>query len=228
MNEHVTIVIPAYNEERTIGSVIRNLNAHGYGRIIVVDDGSKDRTRDLACREGAVVLRHFLNRGVGGALGTGIKAALRFEPDIIVTLDADGQHVPDDIPRLIEPIEKGEAEVVIGTRLSNPTGMPWSRRLANWTANLITFVLFGLWTTDSQSGMRAFSRAAAEKLQLMTSGMEASSEIIGEIARNKLKLAEVPIKAIYTEYSLSKGQNFMHGLATLMKLLIAKARRLKG
>ena len=228
MNEHVTIILPAYNEERVIADVIRALKDRGYRRIIVVDDCSKDRTNEVAKQEGAVVLRHFLNRGVGGALGTGIQAALRFDSDIIVTFDSDGQHDPDDIPRLIEPIEKGDADAVIGTRLSDPRGMPWSRRLANWTANCITFALFGVWTTDSQSGMRAFSRAAAQKLQLMTSGMEASSEIVAEIARNRCKLKEVPITVIYTEYSLSKGQSFLRGLATLRKLLIAKVRRLNG
>jgi glycosyltransferase involved in cell wall biosynthesis len=226
MHARVVIVIPAYNEERTIVGVIRGLKARGFTRIIVVDDNSSDRTSELAGNEGVILLRHILNRGLGGALGTGIKAALRFMPDVIVTFDADGQHDPDDIPRFLEPIEKGEVDAVIGSRMQDPGGMPWFRRIANRLANLVTHLLFGIWTTDSQSGFRAFSRNAAGKLQIMTSGMEVSSEMIAEIARNGLMYKEVPIKAIYTEYSLSKGQNLCLGLQTLIKLVLAKLRRL--
>jgi glycosyltransferase involved in cell wall biosynthesis len=225
MAEHIVVVIPAYNEERAIADVIRRLKAKGYGRVIVVDDGSQDRTGEFARREGAVVLTHLVNRGVGGAWGTGLKAALNLAPTIIVTLDADGQHDPDDLAGLIAPVERGEADVVIGSRLLNPAGMPWSRRLANRTANLVTFLLFGLWVRDSQSGMRAFSRDAAARIRIASSGMEICSEMIAEIARNRLRLKEVPIKAIYTEYSLSKGQSFRVGLQTLMKLILAKLRR---
>lgn len=226
MNEQVVVVIPAYNEERSIAEVIRGLKARGFTRIIVVDDGSSDQTGELACQEEVVLLRHLFNRGLGGALGTGIKAALHFRPEIIVTFDADGQHDPDDIPRLLDPIEKGEADVVIGSRMIDPAGMPWSRRLANRIANPITGLLFGGRTTDSQSGLRAFSYDAASRIRIITRGMEVSSEIIAEIFKNHLTCKEVPVKAIYTDYSLSKGQSFQVGLQTLMKLILAKMRRL--
>ena len=223
--KHVAVVIPAYNEERTIAAVVRGLVTRGYSRIVVVDDSSEDRTAELARQEGAVVLRHIVNRGVGSAWGTGIKAALSFAPEIIVTFDADGQHDPDDIPRLIEPIEKGQADVVIGSRLSDARGMPWPRRLANRTADLVTLLLFGFWITDSQSGMRAFSHEAAGRIEISSGGMEICSEMIAEVTRNRLRLKEVPIKAIYTEYSLSKGQSLRVGLDTLAKLILAKMRR---
>ena len=226
MEARVIIVVPAYNEERTIVGVIRGLKGRGFTRIIVVDDNSSDRTSELARNEGVILLRHILNRGLGGALGTGIKAALCFKPEVIVTFDADGQHDPDDILRLLEPIEKGEVDAVIGSRMQDIGGMPWFRRIANRLANLVTYLFFGIWTTDSQSGLRAFSRNAAGRLQIMTSGMEVSSEMIAEIARNGLRCKEVPIKAIYTEYSLSKGQNFRLGLETLVKLILAKLRRI--
>ena len=225
MGERVAVVIPSYNEERTIEAVIRGLMARGFLCIIVVDDGSIDRTGELAGQQGAKVVRHILNRGLGGALGTGFRAALRLKPEIIVTCDADGQHDPDDIPQLLGPIEQGEADVVIGSRMLNPAGMPWSRRLANWVANLATYFLFGVRTTDSQSGLRAFSRDAAARITIGTSGMEVSSEIINEIVRNHLRWKEVPAKAIYTDYSLSKGQSFRVGLHTTMKLILAKLRR---
>jgi glycosyltransferase involved in cell wall biosynthesis len=226
MAEDVTVVIPAYNEERTVAGVIRGLKVRQFTHIIVVDDGSTDKTADLARQENVVLLQHVLNRGLGGALRTGIKGALRFQPKIIVTFDADGQHDPDDIGQLIKPIEKGDADVVIGSRTMDTTGMPPVRRLANWIANLVTYLLFGIWTTDSQSGLRAFNRKAAAQIDLMTSGMEGSSEILAEVAEKRLRYVEAPVRAIYTDYSLSKGQNFKLGVLTLMKLILVKAQRL--
>ena len=223
--KRVVVIIPAYNEESTIVDVIRGLIQRGFTTLIVVDDGSSDRTGEFAAREGTIRLRHLLNRGLGGALGTGISAALRLGAEVIVTFDADGQHDPDDIVRLLEPIEAGQAEVVIGSRMLDPQGMPYRRRLANWIANVVTYLLFGGWTTDSQSGLRAFSRRAATRMQIMTTGMEVSSEIIAETVRNRLQWKEVPIKAIYTDYSLSKGQSFTVGLQTLMKLILARVQR---
>jgi glycosyltransferase involved in cell wall biosynthesis len=122
--KRVIVIIPAYNEERTIVHVIRALQQRGFTTLVVVDDGSSDRTGELAAREGAIRLRHLLNRGLGGALGTGISAALRLGAEVIVTFDADGQHDPDDVRRLLEPIDRGEAEVVIGSRMLDPRGMP--------------------------------------------------------------------------------------------------------
>jgi UDP-N-acetylglucosamine---dolichyl-phosphate N-acetylglucosaminyltransferase len=223
--KRVVVVIPAYNEERTIVEVIRGLKQRGFTTLIVVDDGSSDRTGALASDEGVIRLRHLLNRGLGGALGTGISAALRLGAEVIVTFDADGQHDPNDIVRLLEPIEVGKAEVVIGSRMLDPQGMPYRRRMANWIANVVTYLLFGGWTTDSQSGLRAFSSQAATRMQIMTTGMEVSSEIIAETVRNRLKWEEVPVQAIYTDYSLSKGQSFTVGLQTLIKLILTRGQR---
>jgi glycosyltransferase involved in cell wall biosynthesis len=223
--KRVVVVIPAYNEERTIVEVIRGLKQHGFTTLIVIDDGSSDRTGELASREGVIRLRHILNRGLGGALGTGIDAALRLGAEVIVTFDADGQHDPNDIMKLLAPIEVEEAEVVIGSRMLDPQGMPYRRRMANWIANVVTYLLFGAWTTDSQSGLRAFSSRAAARMHIITTGMEVSSEIIAETVKNRLQWKEVPVKAIYTDYSLSKGQSFSVGLQTLMKLILAKVQR---
>jgi glycosyltransferase involved in cell wall biosynthesis len=226
IDKRVVVVIPAYNEERTITGVIRGLHRQGLTSLIVIDDGSSDHTAELAFQEGAILLRHVLNRGLGGALGTGIKAALHLGAEVIVTFDADGQHDPNDVPRLLEPITKGDADVVIGSRMLDPLGMPYQRCVANWIANVVTYLLFGTWTTDSQSGLRAFSSQAAARMRIMTRGMEVSSEIIAETVKNRLRRQEVPVKAIYTDYSLSKGQSFHVGLQTLMRLILAKVRRL--
>ena len=218
------IVVPAYNEERTIVSVIRGLKKEGYDNIIVIDDGSKDRTYKLVSKENVILLHHVFNRGLGAALGTGMRAAIEEDAVIIVTFDADGQHNPKDIRRLTEQIKKGN-DVVIGSRLLDTKGMPWYRVVQNFIGNIVTYLLFGVWTTDSQSGLRAFSRNAAQKIRIKTNKMEVSSEIIGEIGRNKLKFKEVPIKPIYTKYSLSKGQSLLVGIKTFLKLVL---RRIMG
>ena len=231
---NIVVVIPAYNEERTVGDVVHKicrLRTTGYRlQVLVVDDGSKDATAKIAREEGATVLSHPINRGLGAALSTGITAALRLGGDAIVTLDADDQHDPAEISRMIAPIFSGKAEVVIGSRFvaRSPsvgdlaTTMPLSRIGANFCGNMVTWILFGIWVSDSQSGFRAFSRAAAQKTLLRTSTMEVSSEIIKEIARNKFRFQEVPITVRYTEYSLSKGQGFLRGIDTLWKLIVLK------
>ena len=188
---------------------------------------------------GATVLLLPINRGLGAALATGIAGAIQLITNnsitnnpIIVTLDADGQHDPAEIPRVIAPIVKNEADMVIGSRFIIPPlkirggrgsyEIPPIRRLANFCGNLFTWLLFGIWVSDSQSGFRAFSAAAAGRLRLRTSTMEVSSEIIREIARLKLRLKEVPITVRYTPYSLAKGQGFLRGLETLWKLIVLK------
>lgn len=215
------VIIPAYNEEKNIGRVIQGVKKYTQN-IIVVDDGSKDKTYQIALEKGAKVFHHLINRGLGGALGTGIKAALLDGADIIVTLDADGQHNPDEIPHLLKPVMEDKADIVIGSRFLRIQPMPFFRRVGNYFFNLITFFLFGIWCSDSQSGMRAFNKKVAESLDGLTSGMEVSSEIIKEIKFHKFRLKEIPIKAIYTPYSLSKGQGLISGLKTLIKLIILK------
>ena len=219
MHGGILIVIPAYNEEQTIIQAIRDLKVHGFREIIVVDDGSGDRTAELAEGEGIVLYRHVVNRGLGVALGTGIEAALRLGAEVIVTFDADGQHLAEDVPRLVEPILGKEADVVIGSRTLDRAGMPFIRRVGNVGCNLITWAMFGVRTSDSQSGLRAFSRKAAEALDLRSNEMEVSSEIFWEIKRNDLKFQEVPIRPIYTAYSLSKGQSLLGGLMMLRNLI---------
>lgn len=214
----VVIVMPAYNEGKQIDKTIKTLHDQGYSRILVINDGSKDKTEEAAKKAGAKVYTHIINRGLGGALATGISAALNEDCKAIVTFDSDGQHDAKDMEKVVKPILKGECDAVIGSRLINPKGMPWYRRLGNKILNLVTYVLFGIYTTDSQSGFRAFSKEAAAKIKIRTDRMEVSSEIIKEIGRNKLRFKEVPIKAIYTEYSLARGQSNINGFNILLKL----------
>jgi len=220
----VIVIIPALNEEKTIGSVVKEAKKHS-SEVLVINDGSIDNTAQIAQEQGAIVYSHIINRGVGGALKTGFEAALLNQADIIVMLDADGQHDPSIIPNLIQPLLENSADAVLGSRLLNPGQMPFLRRLYNQTANLVTFVLFGVKTTDSQSGLRAFNRKTLELLELKANGPEICSEIIKEIGRKKLRLKEIPIEAIYTEYSMSKGQNMYLGIKTFIKLIFLRAFR---
>jgi len=221
----IMVIIPAYNEEKIIQKVIRDVKKY-IENIIVVDDGSTDNTLEMAKNEKIIVYHHIINRGLGGALSTGIRAALLRGADIFLTFDADGQHRAKDIPKMIKPIIEKKADIVIGSRLLNAhKNMPISRKIANYMANIITYFLFGIKITDSQSGLRCFNKKTAQLIDIKTNSMEVSSEIIKEIKNHNLKFTEVPIRAVYTDYSLSKGQNFILGLKTFIKLIILKLFR---
>lgn len=217
----ISVVVPAYNEEKTIAHVLEELLDMGF-EVVVVDDGSHDNTYKIAekilDKRKGVICRHLLNRGLGAALRTGIEASLLDNPDVIVTFDADGQHDPMDILRISKLVMDGKADVVVGMR--NFSEMPASKKFGNEVMNMITTVFYGIKVSDSQSGLRAFNRKAAETMMINARDYGVSSEIIGEIKRHDLKLEEVPIKTIYTDYSMTKGTNTSEGLKILWKLII--------
>lgn len=215
------VVIPAFNEETAIYEVVRSLQGFA-DRVIVVNDGSSDRTAQIAESAGALVVHHAINRGYGAASTTGIAAALKIGADTIVTFDADGQHRVEDIARITKPIEDGDADIVIGCRTLERQMIPLRRRAAHGIANALTYLLFGLWVQDSQSGLRAFSKRMAENMDLKCDRMEFSSEVIREIKKGGWRLVEIPIVPIYTEYSLSKGQGFFVGIKTAWRLVVRK------
>lgn len=222
----ILVIIPAYNEEKAIKGVIDDLQNHGYNNILVVDDGSDDRTFEIANASAPYVARHFLNIGAGSAMATGFEIAKILNPEIVVTFDADGQHSADDIARLIEPIRKDEADVVIGSRLmGRKTGMPRKRVLYNKAANMATFIIYGFAVSDTQSGLKAFNKKAYRAINIETAKMEFCSEIISKIKKNNLRFKEVEIKSIYTDYSMSKGQNFAVGVKTLSRLVLSRIIR---
>ena len=177
-------------------------------------------TRSWPAATRVVLLRHGINRGLGGALGTGLAYARQHVADYVITFDADGQHAPEDIEGVLAPLVAGKAEAVIGSRLLAPKGMPWYRVVGNWGLNVFTFLIFGMWTTDSQSGLRGFSRSAMEQIEIRMDRMEVSSEFIKEIRRCRLRFAEVPIRAIYSDYSLAKGQRSVNGFNILLRLVL--------
>ena len=232
VQQKLIVVIPAYNEDPVIASTIAGVRAQLSepplndlpSHVIVIDDGSQDGTYQKAKQEGVTVLRHPSNRGLGAARRTGFEAARHQEATLVVTFDADGQHSPRDLPQVLSPLLDDRADMTIGSRLLSANMIPLSRRVILWGANLLTWLLFGVWTTDSQSGLRALNRRALEQIELRTDRMEVSSEIVAESKRLGLRMAEVPIEAIYTEYSRQKGQTFWDGFSVLYKLILRRAR----
>lgn len=222
----LTIVIPAFNEGKVIASVLKSFPKKIKGadcvKTIVVNDGSTDNTLEEAKKHADFVANHVINLGAGAAVITGFQAARKIGADIVVILDADGQHNPKNIEKLIQPILDKKAEVVIGTRMLNSKGMPAIKVFGNWAMNVMTFITTGGWSTDTQSGMRAISRKALDRMQLQAVGFEYCSEIVGEARRCNLKLKEVPIETIYTEYSKSKGQSIVNAINIFTKLVIIR------
>lgn len=223
------IIVPAFNEsaviQQTLTDLKQVLKAKSEFDIVVIDDGSTDATASKARKANVIVLRHRLNRGLGGALSTGLEFAKRNNYDLAITFDADGQHDPNDILKAIQPIKAHQADVVIGTRTRSKAGhMPFDRVIINHISNLVTWILFGVWTSDSQSGFRAFSKKALQHIEVKTQNMEVSSELFAEIKKHHLKWTEVPINVIYTNYSRSKGQTNLNALNVLVKLLLRLAR----
>jgi len=215
------IIIPSYNEEHEIGKVISACRAEGFNTIIVVDDGSTDATADNARKAGALVVSHSINRGTGAATQTGFVAARMMGADAMVTIDADGQHEPKDIIKMLEHLRNHNADIVIGSRfMHSGNRIPYMRRIFNMAANFVTFLLSGRYLSDSQSGLKVFSKKALAKINITSSGFEFSSEIIREAGYFQLRIHEIPVRVIYSPYSLSKGQNLATGLSTIFKLVI--------
>ncbi|MEM2878879.1 MAG: glycosyltransferase family 2 protein [Candidatus Hadarchaeales archaeon] len=218
---NVWIVMPAHNEERSIGSVIEALHREGWRNIIVVDDGSVDRTGEIARQKGAVVVRHRRNMGLGAALRTGLGKAVELGADCAVTFDADGQHDPKAVRALVEAL--GGNDLVIGQRqFVNP---PLHKRLGNFVLNFITLMLGGI-LTDSQSGMRAFNRRALGSIRIRSDRYEVSSEIVIQARRRDLRIGEVPVRCFFTEYSRARGTTIASGVRIFFHLLALRAKGL--
>jgi glycosyltransferase involved in cell wall biosynthesis len=217
MHMTITAVLPAYNEEISIGSVVLRTKQHT-DRVIVIDDGSTDRTAEVAAMAGAEVIRHPHNMGKGAALKTGFEAASG--ADIIVTLDTDGQHDPDEIPKLIAPILAGEADMVNGSRYLNGSGRntPAYRRLGQAVLDKATNLNSGLDITDSQSGFRAFAAHAMPAFRFKQTGFGIESEMLMDAARAGLRIREVEIGVRY-DVNCSTENPWSHGLRVLVKIL---------
>ncbi|MGI9123881.1 MAG: glycosyltransferase family 2 protein [Mycobacterium sp.] len=210
----VWIIVPAINEAQVIGDVVADLR-QVFAHVVCVDDGSSDDTGDVALRAGAHVVSHPINLGQGAAIQTGVEYARRQpEASVFATFDADGQHRVKDALAMVERINAGEADILIGTRFTGPTvnKTPPVKRLILRTAAMLSPSSRRLGLTDAHNGLRVFNRKVADHLNLTMSGMSHAGEFVKLIDENGWRVAEQPIEILYTDYSLSKGQPLLNGV----------------
>ena len=223
--QQVFAVIPAFNEGAAIVDVLHECRRHVH-RIVVVDDASSDDTAQRALMPGVEVLRHPVNLGQGAALQTGITHALSRGATHVVTLDADGQHDPAEIGRMLEAMAAGGAEVALGSRFKGEAiGIPPVRRAVLQLAVLFTRLTTGLQVTDCHNGFRVFTAAAARRLRITQNRMAHASEVLEEIASKRMAYVEVPVTIRYTDYSIAKGQSSLNSLNILLDLVVHWLRK---
>jgi glycosyltransferase involved in cell wall biosynthesis len=215
---NITIGIPAFNEENNIGKIIITLKKIT-NDIIVCDDGSSDLTREIAEGLGAKVISHTKNMGYGEAIKSIFNEAKKKESDILVTFDADGQHRPEDIMSLTKPIIDQQAEVVIGSRfLKNETDMPKYREIGVKILTKVTNMSIKENLTDSQSGLRAYTKEVLQNISLTDSGMGISTEILIKSHQKEFRIIEVPIQILYGK-DTSTQNPVSHGTSVLLSTI---------
>ncbi|MEO8379233.1 MAG: glycosyltransferase family 2 protein [Acidobacteriota bacterium] len=202
MNERILAVIPSLNAECTLAIVVEETRRQ-MESVLVIDDGSSDRTGEVARTAGAIVLRHEVNRGKGAALKTGFAWALQNGYDAVITLDADGQHLPSEIPKFLAERERGKADLIIGGRAHLFGQMLPRRRNANRFSAWCIAQCSGLTITDSQSGFRLYSAGLMQGPKLHANGFDMESEVIVRAGRGGFRVVTIPIEL-----------GFVDGLAT--------------
>jgi len=219
----IWVVIPAYNEGKVIRNVLRELLDYNPSyHIVVIDDGSCDETAAVARSFPVHVLVHPINLGQGATLATGIKYALQENAEVIVTFDADGQMLPQDIGVLVNEVLNGRVDVATGSRFlaSPPVGMSKMKKIVLKLGTEFTKLTTGLSVTDTHNGIRAFKAEALRKFVITQNQMAHASEILAQIARNKLVHRELPVTIRYTQYSNSKGQSVLNAINILFELFM--------
>ena len=216
------VVLPAYNEATRIQPVLESIAEKGYN-MVIVNDGSTDNTLDVILESKRKypnqihVFSLMINRGVGVATQTGFDAVLNFNPKYVVSMDSDGQHSADDLDKVIKPLVTGEAQAVIGVRPLED--MPRSRNYANAIMNFLTKIFYRVDVSDSQTGFRAITVDALDKISINAVGYLISSEFIREVNDNNIPFAEVPIQTIYTPETQAKGTNVTVALKILFQMI---------
>ncbi len=214
---HVIIAIPAYNEERFIGSVVLQCLRY-MDHVVVIDDGSQDATAAIAEQAGATVLSHVVNKGKSEGVNTALAWAREKEADALVFIDGDGQHKPSDIERVLAPVLSGEADMVVGSRfLGVKSTIPGYRKVGQHSFTAVTNIASAVSVTDSQSGFRAFSRRAIQTLHFNGTGLSVESEMQFAAREQALVVAEVPISVVYAEKA--KRNPFAHGMQIASNIL---------
>ena len=217
----IVAAIPAYNEEKTIAKVVVRARKH-VDRVVVVDDGSRDDTALIAEGLGAVVVRHERNLGYGAAIRSCFSAARELKADVLVTLDGDGQHDPNQIPSVTEPVTEGLADIVVGSRFlseRDKADSPRYRQAGIRALTRLTETASHTQLTDAQSGFRAYSRRALEEITPTEQGMGASVEILMKAAEHDLRISEVAATAAYHGLKTSTHNPLYHGLDVIASVI---------
>ena len=218
----IAVVVPARNEIGRLPELLARIpptvENHPV-RVIVIDDGSTDGTGDAARAAGATVLGHAVNLGKGAALATGCEAAMKLGAAIVVAMDADGQHDPGDLPRMVGPVLAGDTDLVLGYR-RREGAMPGVLRLGNSSLNLTQRLLFGAAFRDSQCGYRAFRTEVYDKVRWRAKDYAVESEMLVRAVRAKLRVVEVPIATIY--HDRYKGTQPLDGVRIVGRLVRLK------
>jgi len=210
--------MPAFNEEKYIGTLVLQTRRY-VDEVIVVDDGSSDATVEVAKLAGAKVVRHKSNKGYGAAIQSIFAEAKKINPDVLVILDADGQHKPQEIPTIIKPILDGDYDFVIGSRHEQEKTTPFYRRIGQKIILRSVKTISENKLTDSECGFRAFSNKAIKALELRETGMAVSAETVAEATRKNLKVTQVPVNVTYSKDS-STLNPVRHGLGVLTRILV--------
>ena len=216
MKNKTFAIIPAHNEEKHIDKIVRKTRKY-VDNVIVVDDGSKDRTKDMAKRSKAIVLSHWVNLGKGAALKTGCEYAIKNKADVIIVMDADAQHDPSEIPKFLHKLK--DHNIVLAYRKPNkdmPTILKFGDSFINKTINF----LYGIKIKDSQCGYRAFTSQTYRKLRWKASDYSIESEMIAKISKHKLSYTEIPIENVYSDKY--KGTTILDGIKIVFNLLMWK------
>lgn len=215
----IVIGIPAYNEEKTIASIILKLQKVA-DKVIICNDGSSDLTGEIAEKLGAIVINHPKNLGYGAGIRSIFLKSKELDADILVTFDADGQHRVKDIANVVEPLQKNEADIVIGSRFmgQNDENVPKYRKAGIKTINNITNTSTDLKISDTQSGFRAYSKKVLQEIIPSEYGMGVSTEILIKANKKGFKINEVPIIVLY-EGDTSTHHPISHGLSVLLSTM---------
>ncbi|MBA3064498.1 glycosyltransferase family 2 protein [Candidatus Woesearchaeota archaeon] len=215
----VWVVIPAHNEEKHIEKVIKKAKKFAKN-ILVVDDGSQDKTSAVAEKSGAFVLKHIVNLGKGAALKTGCEYAIKNKAEKIVVLDADGQHDPKEIPEFVKALDN--ADIVFGYRRLNKN-MPFVLRYGNWFIFFMAKLLFGLKIADTQCGYRSFTADAYNKIKWNAVDYSMESEMIANVGKANLRYSQIPIETIYSDKY--KGTTVIDGIRIVLNMVWWKITR---
>ena len=216
--DHTFIVIPAHNEEKHIGEVLEKAKKLGFA-ILVVDDGSKDNTSKIVKEKKCELLRHKINLGKGAALKTGCDYAIKKGAEILIVMDADGQHKPEDVPRFLDAL-KG-VDIVFGYRKLNKN-MPFIMRFGNGLINAFARLLFGVKIKDTQSGFRAMKKEAYQKIKWESKDYSMEMEMIARVGKYRITYKEIPIETIY--HDKYKGTTIFDGMKIVVNMIAWKMR----